>query len=146
MAYSSRTEKEIEIENYRAKLDEALQPHGRWAPRPFIEENLENYQKRTFPTLREVSKLPDVKADDARGAAFNLILDQTFKAAHSEVHNPTVPEGQLKEVIHKDVAGHKISEFFGSPKVWLSQFAAPSKRLVGIRTQTERGYNPGNLG
>jgi hypothetical protein len=135
MGYSSQTERHNEVEDYRAKLDESLQRHGRWAPRPFIEENLENYQKRTFPMLREVSRLEPVKADDARGAAFNLILDQTFKAAAAEARQPThVPEGELREVVNYDAAGRPSYTYWGRPKVWMDQFASPKKQLVGIRS------------
>jgi hypothetical protein len=57
-----------------------------------------------------------------------------------------IPEGELREVKRYDQSGRVSLEFYGKPSVWLNQFSQGKKRLVGIRTETQRGYFPSNLG
>ena len=141
-------EKETELQNTRAKFDDALQPFNRSAPRPFPEETNDQYRRRVLPILQ--SDAPDMKAvkvHNAHGTAFDMIERQTFEAAAREAKNPTlIPDGELREVHRVDQVGRKSIEFFGRPSTWMNDFSVGTKkRVVGIRTETERGYRPGNM-
>jgi hypothetical protein len=41
----------------------------------------------------------------------------------------------LKTITTKDQSGRPISTFEGKPSAWMSQFAAPSRRVASIRTR-----------
>jgi hypothetical protein len=148
MAYESASERERNVQEARARLDAATQPFNRSAPRPFIDENADLYRKRTLPIVQQYApNFQNVKVDEARGSAFDLLERQIYDDARQEAHRPTqVPEGTLKQVTRYDNGGRPFYEFFGSPRVWLETFSSPAKRLVGIRTHTEHGYRPANLG
>ena len=147
MAYIPEIQKEQEIQDTRSKYDEALQPFNRSAPRPFTEERSDEYRRRVLPILQNYAPgMQDVKVNDAHGTAFDLIEKQTFEAAARESRYPTqVPEGKLKEIQRYDQAGRVSYEFYGKPSVWMSQFSSGKKLVVGVRTQTERGYHPSNI-
>ena len=92
MAYPSYIAKETQIQETRAKYDEALQPFNRSAPRPFPEETHEEYSRRALPILQNYAPgLQDVKVHDMRGSAFNHVERQTFEAARTFHHkyNPS---------------------------------------------------------
>jgi hypothetical protein len=147
MAYAPYIEKETEIQETRANYHERLQPFNRSAPQPFPEETRDEYRRRALPILQNYAPgMQDVKVHDARGTAFDMIERQTFDAAKREAQRPTqIPEGELREIKRYDQAGRVSLEFYGKSSVWLSQFAPDRRRLVGIRTETERGYHPSNL-
>ena len=85
MAYLPVIQKEQEIQETRAKYDEALQPFNRSAPRPFPDEMNEQYRRRVLPILQTYAPgMQEVKAYDAYGTAFDLIEKQTFEAAQRE--------------------------------------------------------------
>lgn len=98
--------------------------------RPFVSEDLQQ-----------------IKRDDISGSGLNHIEKQFMESAAREATRPTkVPEGQLKEVKKYDQSGRVSSEFFGSPKVWMSTFSTGRKQVVGIRVANERGFHPSNVG
>jgi hypothetical protein len=88
----------------------------------------------------------NLKIDEyLREPNFNFIEKQIFEAARHEARHPTrIPDGELREVKTSDVSGRQISEFFGKPSSWMSTFStgAANKKLIGIRTETQRGYHP----
>jgi hypothetical protein len=46
------------------------------------------------------------------------------------------PEIAEKEIVRKDQAGRKISEFEGDhPRAWMQDFASPPRRVTGINTK-----------
>jgi hypothetical protein len=48
---------------------------------------------------------------------------------------PQEPQtNELREVVTKDAAGRKITEFEGRPSAWLRQFSCHPKRVTQIRT------------
>ena len=148
MAYPAFVEKETQIQETRAKYEEALQPFNRNAPRPFPEETHEEYRRRALPILQNYAPgMQEVKVHDMRGTAFDMIEKQSFEAAKREADRPTmIPEGELREIKRYDQSGRVSLEFHGKPSVWLDTFSQGTRRrLIGIRTQTERGYHPSNL-
>ena len=107
MTYAPFIEKEAQIQETRAKYEEALQPFNRTAPRPFPEETRDEYRRRALPILQNYAPgMQDVKVHDARGTAFDMIEKQTFEAAAREAQHPTqIPEGELREIKRLDQAG-----------------------------------------
>jgi hypothetical protein len=147
MAYQSYAERETENQKIRAKLQDALQPFNHPEPAPFVEEMTDQYRKRALPHVQQhAPNFQNVKIEDARGTAFDLLEKQIYDDAAREARNPTqIPEGELREIKRIDQAGRVSYEFFGKPSVWLDQFSPGRKRLAGIRTETERGYRPSNV-
>jgi hypothetical protein len=58
---------------------------------------------------------------------------QLLQERRGTVQQP--PEPYLKTIETKDGAGRTITTFQGDPGVWMSHFAAPPQKLVGIRTK-----------
>jgi hypothetical protein len=135
MAWETYAEREKNVQEARARLDEVIQPFNRSAPRPFTDENAELYRKRTLPMVQQYApNYQNVKVDDARGSAFDLLEKQIYDDARQEARRPTtVPDGELRQVTRYDASGRPYYDFFGSPRAWLDNFSAPKKRLVGIR-------------
>lgn len=148
MAYESPTEREQRLWDAKAKLDAALQPFNQAAPRSFTDENAELYRRRTLPLVQlRAPGFENIKVDEARGSAFDLIEKQIYEAAHKEALRPTqIADGELKQVTSYDVTGRPSFSFFGSPSAWMKQFTGERRRLAGIRTATAHGFNPTNLG
>lgn len=104
MAWESYAEREKNVQQARAKLDEAIQPFNRAAPRPFTDESSDLYRRRTLPLVQErAPNFQNVKVDDARGSAFDLLEQQIYDDARQEGYRPsTVPEGELRQVTRRD--------------------------------------------
>ena len=85
MTYAPFIEKEPQIQETRAKYEEALQPFNRPYIRPFPEETHDEYRRRTLPILQNYApEMKDVKVHDTRGSGFDMIERQTFEAASRE--------------------------------------------------------------
>jgi hypothetical protein len=118
------------------------------APPPLERENETAYRRRLAENLQQhAPNCKDFNIRHSTGSAFDVLEKQIKADVQKEAARPTqIPEGELKQVTKYDQAGRPFYEFFGSPSAWMSQFSAPKKKLVGIRTQTDKGYRPGNLG
>jgi len=134
-----------ETERYeiQEKADARLRLFNESAPRCLEGETTKGYRRRLATKLqRHAPGLQDVNVYDANGAAFDLIERQIYEAAEKEAKRPTlIPAGELREVKKIDQTGREFSDFYGSPKAWMSTFMAEPKRLAGIRTETQRGYH-----
>jgi hypothetical protein len=112
-------------------------------------ESFDHQRKRIIEKVRPFvsDELQPVKTDHVFETGLNDLERRFMDSAAREAARPTkVPDGELKQVTRYDQAGRPYYEFFGKCSTWLSDFTSPKKRLVGIRTHTERGYHPGNLG
>jgi hypothetical protein len=140
--------KKLRFKKLERNIQEALQPFNRPVPQPFPEKTRDEYRRRALPILQNYAPgMQDVKFTMLVVPPFDMIERQTFEAAAREAQRPTqVPEGELREIKRFDQSGRVSLEFYGKPSVWMSQFAPDRRRLVGIRTETERGYRPFNLG
>jgi hypothetical protein len=134
MPYESYSEREKNVQEARAKLDQAIQPFNQAAPRPFTDENAELYRKRTLPMVQAYApNFQNVKVDDARGSAFDLLEKQIYDDARQEARRPTqIPEGELRQVTRRDATGRPFYEFFGSPSAWMNDFSGDKKYLKSI--------------
>jgi hypothetical protein len=132
-----------------AKLHEAaddlLKPFNQFAPRYMEGETVDGYRKRLAGRVQQhAPSLKDINLRESVGTAFNLIEKQIYDEARREAVRPTtIPDGEMREMRKFDDTGRPFIEFHGSPKAWLGDFSNGSKRkLVGIRTETQRGYIP----
>jgi hypothetical protein len=150
MAWQSATERETD--NWQVKEqwhEKVFKP--RQAPTPdFLDrEHTDHYRKRLMEKARPfvAADLQEVKTQDLYGSALDHYEKRYLESAAAEAQRPTnIPEGELRQVTSYDAAGRPSYTYFGKCSTWLSDFAAPKKKLVGIRTHTERGYYPGNIG
>ena len=137
---------ETEKQKWRETLQEHLEPYGQPTPRAFADEDVQDFKRRTVPLLQARAPGWQNKKIDAGGETFDLIVNQVLNASKAEIQRPTiVPEGELKEVKRHDQAGRAYFEYYGKPSVWLSQFSTGRKMLMGIRTETERGFTNPNV-
>jgi hypothetical protein len=135
MAYMNASEKHAAVIKERTKYEEVLSPFvPSGAPSPFTDEGPQQYRERALPILQNYApNYKDVKLDDARGTAFDLLERQIFDDARREARHPTnIPDGELRQVISHDETGRPSYSFYGSPRAWMNNFAAPRKQLVGI--------------
>src|SRR3984957_20219228 len=118
------------------------------APPPLERESETAYRRRLAESLQQhAPNCKDFNIRHSTGTAFDVLEKQIKADAQREAGRPTqIPDGELKQVTRYDQAGRPSHDWLGSPRAWLKDFSAPAKRLIGIRTQTERGYRPGNLG
>jgi 8-oxo-dGTP pyrophosphatase MutT (NUDIX family) len=120
----------------QVKADRVYAMHGGKAPRALDGETLIAYRRRLANGLKEHSKAwkdIDLKviSDDA---AFGNIETTIYADAEQAGLHPVSDDADfLREIVHEDVTGRKISEFVGRPSAWMNQFAAPKRRLVGIK-------------
>jgi hypothetical protein len=141
--------KDYETENQqtREKYGDILDQFNVPVPRPFPDESNDQFRRRALPLLqRKAPGFENVRIDDAKGTAFDLIERQIFDAAKREAQHPTqIPEGELREVVRKDHAGRPYFEFFGRPSAWLNQFTGKRSQVVGIKSESDHGYSPSNM-
>jgi hypothetical protein len=132
-----------------AKLHEAaddlLKPFNQFAPRYMEGETVDGYRKRLAGRVQQhAPTLKDINLRESVGTAFNLIEKQIYDEARREAVRPTtIPDGEMRELKRYDATGRPFTEFHGSPKAWLGDYSNGAKRrLVGIRTESVRGYIP----
>jgi hypothetical protein len=141
MSYPDATE----LEKIHENADELFKPHNKSAPRYMEGETTESYRKRLATRLQQhAPSLTDINVRDTRGSAFDLLEKQIYDEARREAVRPTtIPDGEMRELTKYDATGRPYIDWHGSPKAWLGDFANGAKRrLVGIRTETQRGYIP----
>jgi hypothetical protein len=150
MSGSSQTERETRNSEIQERWhDKVFRPNNRSAPGFLDGEKEDHYRKRLMDRARSLvaADLQNVKTDDLYGTALDHYEQQYFESAAAEAQRPTnIAEGTLKQVTRYDNGGRPFYEFFGSPRTWMNTFSSPPKKLVGIRTQSDVGYRPGNLG
>ena len=135
-----------ELAALQEKADEALRMFNQSAPRAMDGETVASYRRRMAAELQPYApSMKDINIYESAGSAFDLIEKEIYDGARREVNNPTmIPEGQLREVRKTDQSGRPYTEFHGKVSTWLSHFTGPRRKLIGIKTQTERGYIPNN--
>jgi hypothetical protein len=140
-----------EDDNYAIQAD--LDPYFRLhrpsgAPPPLEREPTTAYRRRLIETLQQhAPNFKDINVRHSTGSAFDYLEKEIKADVQREAARPTmIPEGTLKQVTSYDAAGRPSYSYFGKVSAWLDQFSSPKKRLIGIKTSTDRGYNPGNLG
>src|ERR1700722_817594 len=130
------------LEDARRKVDEierwdqaALRKLGIPTPSYFEHESLGGLQKRLIDKARPYvsEELQKIRTDDVFGSGLDHVARQFLESARAEATRPTkVAEGALKEVVSYEQAGRPSDSYFGSPSVWMRNFAGPMKKCVGI--------------
>jgi hypothetical protein len=135
------------LAKFHETADEALKPFKQFAPRYMEGETVDGYRKRLAGRVEQhAPSLKDINLRESVGTAFNLIEKQIYDEARREAVRPSnIPDGEMREVTKYDATGRPFLEFHGHPSNWMDQFSNGAKRkLVGIRTETQRGYIPSN--
>ena len=148
MGYHDAQDEQRKFDNIEQWTQNVFRPLGIPAPAYIEGEQFDQQRKRLMEKARPFvsDELQQIKKDDVSGTGLNHLEKQFMESAAAEATKPTkVPEGELKQVVRYDQAGRVSYEFFGKPSVWLSQFAPDRRRLVGVRTESQKGYNPSNL-
>jgi hypothetical protein len=132
MAWNEEQRKTETLERW----DQAVfKPNRVPTPSYFDHETFDQQRKRLMNKARPLvsEELQKVRTDDIFGTALDHVAQQYFESAASEAVRPTkIPEGELKQITKYDQAGRPFYEFYGSPRSWLDNFAAPKKQLVSI--------------
>jgi hypothetical protein len=65
------------------------------------------------------------------GSALDHYEKRYLESAAAEAQRPTnIPDGELRQVTSYDAAGRPSYTYFGKCSTWLSDFAAPKKKLL----------------
>jgi hypothetical protein len=133
--YYTGTVDEDAINATQAEYDPYFRMHRpSGAPPPLERENSTAYRRRLAEALQQhAPNCKDFNIRHSTGSAFDVLEKQIRQDAQREALHPTVPEGELKQVTRYDASGRPYYDFFGSPRVWMDNFSAPKKRLIGIR-------------
>jgi hypothetical protein len=134
-----------ELAKLHEAADDVLKPFNQSAPRYMEGETADGYRKRLASRVQQhAPAMKDINLRESIGTAFNLIEKQIYDEARREAVRPTtIPDGEMRQLTKYDATGRPFLEFHGSPKAWLGDFSNGAKRrLVGIRTETQRGYIP----
>jgi hypothetical protein len=104
------------------------------APPPMERESETAYRRRLAEALQQhAPNCKDFNIRHSTGSAFEVLERQIKSDAQREAHRPTqIPEGELRERVSYDQANRPSYTYYGSPRAWLDQFAAPKKYLAGI--------------
>src|ERR1700722_11606472 len=146
MAWSSQTQRETDNWETKEKWHEGVfRPRRANAPDFLENEKNEHFRKRLMERARPfvTADLQEVKTQDLYGSALDHYEQRYLESAAKEAQRPTnIEPGTLKEVTKYDASGRPFFEYFGEPKVWMSQFTYPAKKLIGIRGDGTRFVKP----
>jgi hypothetical protein len=143
------TEDYTEFMNERVKMQPFYEALNRPVPQPLSGEPLMGFKRRMLSDAKQWSpEHKDVNLYSVPISALRVFEPQIMSSAMNEINSPTRgnPDGSLREVREIDASGRPTIKFCGSPSSWMNMFRPDPKRLVGIRTETERGYFPSNVG
>jgi hypothetical protein len=133
MSWSNMEEEKLALQE---KWHEGVfRPRNARAPEFLDKEPLDHYRKRLMTKAAPfvAADLQEVKTEHLYGSALDHYEQQYFQSAASEAARPTnIPEGTLKQVTKYDQGGRPFYEFYGSPRVWIDNFAPPKKYLKSI--------------
>jgi hypothetical protein len=136
---------ETELARWHETADDVLRPFNQYAPRFMEGETVNGYRKRLAGRVQQhAPSFKELNLRESVGTSFNLIEKQIYDEARREAIRPTtIPEGEMRELTKYDNSGRPFTEFHGSPRAWLDDFATGAKRhLVGIKTESPRGFIP----
>ena len=132
----------------RVRMQPFYEAINRPVPQPLSGEGLFAFKRRMLSDAQKFSpEHKDINLNVVPVSAMRVFEPQIMQSAMKEINSPTRPnpDGSLREVRKLDATGRPIIEFCGSPSTWMSQFSSDRRKLVGIRTETQRGYHPSNI-
>lgn len=144
----TRSEDYQSLVNEQLKFQPFYESFGRQPPRPLYGENADRLNRRMLSDVKKYApEYQNVDLWEIDRKSLNVIEPKMMDAAVKEINSPTRgnPDGSLREVKTLDATGRPTIKFCGSPSSWLDMFKPEPRRLVGIRTETIRGFIPSNL-
>jgi hypothetical protein len=114
----------------QARADAVAGEWGEQAPPPLSGEKLQAYRCRLLRRYQRFSK--EFKLADLDMIRDQSVFDGVERSIYADARlasaTPDAAPGQLRQKT-RQVGGHTINEFFGSPSVWMDQFAG-NRRFV----------------
>jgi hypothetical protein len=138
---------EAELVKIYENAEGYFKPYKQNVPGYMEGETPAGYRRRLATNLQQhTPSLKNINLRESVGSAFNLIEKQIYDEAQREAIRPTtIPKGEMRELTKYDATGRPFIEFHGHPSAWMDDFTNGAKRrLIGIRTETQRGYIPNN--
>jgi hypothetical protein len=135
------SDEQLKIENIERWDQQVYRPNQRPTPSLINGESYDQQRKRIMNGARSLvsDELQKVRTEHLFETALDHVERQFIASAASEAVRPTrVADGELQQVISHDEAGRPSYSFYGSPRAWLNNFAAPRKKLVGIMSPGAR--------
>jgi hypothetical protein len=134
----SDSARRLKLAELQGEFDRTLQRWGTSAPRALDGESSRDYRLRLLrPLAKYHGEWKSVGLDSLDGKTLRLAQAQILHAASEASKNPSVPQGTLLSRVRHDEAGRRITEFFGSPSVWLNRGARPRQFLKRISSPGE---------
>jgi hypothetical protein len=134
----SASARRLRLAELQAKYDRVCGLWGTAASRPLDGESPRGFRQRSLRQFQRYHpQWANVALDDLDPATFKVAEAQIIDSAREAAKNPTVPSGTLLSRVRHDDVGRKITEFFGSPSVWLNRGARPRQYLQRIATPGE---------
>jgi hypothetical protein len=127
---------EARMADAQAMADSVAVEFGERAPRPMSGETLQSYRCRLLRRYKHHSK----EFADADLAAikdpklFAGIESRIYADARAAGATPNVPAEQLWERVRTDPSGRRISEFYGSPRVWMRTFSGHRRYVRSFKS------------
>jgi hypothetical protein len=138
---------ETDLARKQEAADDFLKQFYQSAPRYMEGETFSGYSKRLATKVQQhAPSMKEINLREATGSAFDPLERQIYEEARREAARPTtIPDGEMRELRKFDATGRPSIEWHGSPKSWMSDFSnGAKKKLMSIRTETQRGYVPNN--
>jgi hypothetical protein len=135
IANNKRRELMAEIQS---RADKVANCFGEEVDKPMSGERPNDYRRRLLRRFLPYSRqFKDIDLNTVpNGQVFDGLERQVFAdAEHAASDRQALnasATGFLRRVIRKDETGRPITEYFGTPRMWLEQFCCPAKRLVCV--------------
>jgi hypothetical protein len=127
----------------QTRADRVYAAHCDSAPRPMDGERVQDYRVRLVRKFKNMSQFKDSdlsRLAETDPSTFKNVENSIYAdALEAAKHPEMLGHGEeLREVVTTDATGRKISNFYGEPRSWMSQFSGPVRhRLVGINTRRD---------
>jgi hypothetical protein len=99
-------------------------------------ETVRDYRIRLLRRYKHHS--PDWKGIDLQSISDPKIFDSAEARIYADARaagaTPEVPDGYLHERVRTDISGRRISEFYGSPRVWMRTFSGSRRYVRSFKT------------
>jgi hypothetical protein len=133
--HDAERQHEAAMADIQCRADAVSTAWGESAPPPMSGERAMPYRVRLLRRFQRHSK--EFSGVDLAKITDPVILDGIERSIYADAlaasATPEVAQGYLREMIKTDRSGRQISTFFGEPRTWMQQFAAPARRVTGIR-------------
>ena len=127
--------REAELADVQVFYDAIASSWGESAPPPMSGEQPINYRRRLARRWQRFSK-------EFTDTDLGTIADPTLRGIEQQIRTDALaasscPASEGDRVLiprtKRDETGRTITEWFGSPKVWMSSFQGQRRRVIGIR-------------